>query len=96
LAQLARSQGVRVFGATITPRSDAGWTSTMEAARETINHWIRTSGADNGGVFDFDAVLRSPTDAHALAPQYDSGDHVHPNALGLRALGESIPLRALA
>lgn len=92
----ARQRDLRVLGATITPRSDSGWTSAMEANREAVNDWIRHSG-EFDSVLDFDAVVRDPTDPHRLAPEYDSGDNLHPNALGLRAIGASIdPARLTA
>jgi lysophospholipase L1-like esterase len=90
----ARQRRLRVLGATITPRSDRGWTAAMEADREAVNGWIRNSKAFDA-VLDFDAVVRDPTDPHQLAPEYDSGDGLHPNALGLRAMAESIDLGAL-
>ena len=28
-----------------------------------------------------------------MLPQYDSGDHLHPNDAGMRAMADAIPLR---
>ena len=64
----------------------------MEQKRQAINRWIRTSGAYDA-VIDFDEVLRDPTHPTRLAPEYDSGDHVHPNDRGYRAMAEAIDLR---
>jgi lysophospholipase L1-like esterase len=33
-------------------------------------------------VIDFDKALRAPDDLTVLAPEYDSGDHLHPNDHG--------------
>ena len=30
-----------------------------------------------------------------MAPQYDSGDHLHPNDAGYQAMANAIPLRLL-
>jgi lysophospholipase L1-like esterase len=95
IAVQARRRGVRVFGATITPRSDLSWNqTTMEPAREAVNQWIRTSG-DFDGVLDFDRVLRDPRKPHQLAPAYQT-DGLHPNPLGLRVVAQSIDLSLFA
>jgi lysophospholipase L1-like esterase len=90
----ARQHGLRVYGATITPRADTGWQPSMEAGREAINQWIRTS-AHFDAVFDFDRALRDPVDQHRLLAAFDSGDSVHPNLLGLQTLGDSIDISRL-
>jgi lysophospholipase L1-like esterase len=87
----ARQHGLRVYGATITPRADTGWRPSMETAREAVNQWIRMSGRFDA-VFDFDQVLRDRVDPHRLLPAFDSGDSIHPNLLGLKTLGDSIDI----
>lgn len=95
IAATAHQVGVRVFVATITPRSDlTAFEVGTEPQREAVNHWIRTSHAFDG-VFDFDRVVRDPLDHHQLAAVFDSGDHVHPNLLGLKAMADSINLALL-
>lgn len=92
----ARAMGLRVYGATLFPVEGypfpGFWTALMEEKRQTINHWIRTSGAYDA-VIDFDDVLRDPTHPTRLAPEYDSGDHVHPNDRGYRAMADAIDLK---
>jgi lysophospholipase L1-like esterase len=46
-------------------------------------------------VIDFDAVVRDPADVRRLAPEFDSGDHLHPSDAGYRAMAEAIDLRVL-
>ena len=91
----ARAMGLRVYAATLVPVEGypfpGFWTAAMEQKRQTVNHWIRTSRAYDA-VVDFDEVLRDPANPTRLRPDYDSGDHVHPNDLGYRALAESISL----
>ena len=43
-------------------------------------------------MIDFDAVLRDPSHPARLLPAYDSGDHVHPNDAGYRAMADAIDL----
>ena len=88
----AHARGLRVYGATILPFAGNGYSSPEhETARTTVNQWIRTGGAFDA-VIDFDAVLRDPADPTRLRPDIDTGDHLHPNALGYRLMGEAIPL----
>ena len=67
-------------------------TPENEAKRVAFNRWIRTSG-EFDGVIDVDRVLRDPAHPTRLLPAYDSGDHLHPNAAGGRAIAEAIDLR---
>jgi lysophospholipase L1-like esterase len=43
-------------------------------------------------VVDFDKVVRDPARPDHLNPAFDSGDHLHPSAVGYKAMGEAIPL----
>ena len=91
----AHAAGLRIFGATLTPFQGARyWTPAGEAKREAVNQWILTSGAFDGTI-DFAAALADPSDPLRLNPAYDSGDHLHPNDAGYRAMANSIDLAAL-
>jgi lysophospholipase L1-like esterase len=95
LISAAHARGLKIFGATITPFKDAFyWNPAAEHKRDTINHWIRTSGAFDG-VVDFASVLASPYDPNIMNPIYDSGDHLHPNDAGYVAMGNAINLGML-
>jgi lysophospholipase L1-like esterase len=67
-------------------------TPANEAARVALNRWNRTSG-EFDGVVDVDRVLRDPSHPTRLLPLYDSGDHLHPNATGGRAIARAIDLK---
>jgi lysophospholipase L1-like esterase len=91
----AHAAGLKIFGGTLTPFKGAGYYSTAgEAKREAVNQWIRTSGAFDG-VIDFASAVADPNDPTMMAPQYDSGDHLHPNDAGYQAMANAIPLRLL-
>ncbi|MET9284990.1 SGNH/GDSL hydrolase family protein [Nocardia beijingensis] len=95
LIREARDAGLRMVGATVLPAKPSPFiTARSEAKRAAINAWIRTSG-EYDAVADFDAALRSPTDPQRLHPTYDSGDHLHLNDLGYRAMAEAIDLDTL-
>ncbi|PSL51597.1 lysophospholipase L1-like esterase [Saccharothrix carnea] len=91
----AHAQGLRIHGGTITPFRDdtfGFFSPENEAARQTVNQWIRTSG-EYDGVIDFDRALRDPGRPDRLLPAYDSGDHLHPNDAGMAAMAAAVPLR---
>ena len=95
----AHEYGLSILGCTISPMggntSLPGFdTPQHEAAREALNQWIRTSGVFDG-VVDADKVLRDPAQPKRLLLAYDSGDHLHPNTDGGRAVANSIDLRLL-
>lgn len=89
----AHDAGLKIYGATLTPFEGAGYaTPEGEVKREAVNRWIRTSGAYDG-VIDFDAAVRDPAHPKRFLPAYDSGDHLHPDDAGYKAMGEAIDLK---
>lgn len=96
LATQARRYGVKVYVATITPfegvRAKGYYSTDKERIRREVNAWIRTSKMVDGYI-DFDRALADPARPTRLNPSFDSGDHLHPNAVGQRALSDSIDLR---
>lgn len=95
----ARAKGLRIFGATLLPFEGTVfpgyYTVEKEAARQTINRWIRTSG-EFDGVIDFDQAMRDPANPTRLQSAYDSGDHLHPSDAGMQAMANAVPLSLFA
>jgi lysophospholipase L1-like esterase len=88
----AHDRGLKIYGATLTPFEGASYFSPEgEAKREAVNNWIRTGGAYDG-VVDFDKVIRDPAAPTKFQAQYDSGDHLHPNDAGYKAMGDAVDL----
>ena len=90
----AHAHGILVYGATITPFAGSGFyhpDAATLADLDAINAWIRAPGHFDA-VLDFNKVLADPADPERLNPAWDSGDHLHPNPAGYRALADSIPL----
>jgi len=86
------ARGLRIYGATLPPFGGSQYDSEeREAARQTVNDWIRRSGAFDA-VIDFEAVLRDPAQPTRLLPSADSGDHLHPNEAGYRLMADAIDL----
>jgi lysophospholipase L1-like esterase len=92
LVERARSRGLRVFGATLTPFWGAAYyTDVGEAKRQAVNAWIRTGNAYDG-VIDFDLVTRDPDDPKRFLAAFDSCDHLHPSDAGYRAMADAVDL----
>jgi lysophospholipase L1-like esterase len=103
LIMRAHQRGIRIIGTTNPPFEnsflDLGspgppitfYTPEKEKMRQTVNAWILSS-EEFDGVVDLDAVVRDPSHPTQLRPNYDSGDHLHPNNAGCRAEGDAIPL----
>lgn len=90
----AHAKHVKIYGATLTPYGGNGWpyhSVAGEKTREALNDWIRHSGAFDG-VVDFDKVIRDPSAPKKMLPAYDSGDHLHPNSAGYKAMAQAIDL----
>jgi lysophospholipase L1-like esterase len=100
LVERARLRSIKVIGSPLTPFENAlagtpnqgYFAPDKEAKRLAVNNWIRTSGAFDA-IIDFDRVLADPAHPSAIAAAYDSGDHLHPNDAGYRAMADSIDLR---
>jgi lysophospholipase L1-like esterase len=88
----AHARGLKVYGGTITPFGGSFYGGAeRQAARDTVNQWIRTSGAFDA-VIDFDAAVRDPADPQRLQSALDTGDHLHPNEAGYHMIADAIPL----
>ncbi|WP_406394897.1 SGNH/GDSL hydrolase family protein [Streptomyces sp. NBC_00887] len=92
----AHTQGIRVYGATLTPiGANTGYDDPdghREEARQTVNTWIRTSGRFDS-VLDFDRAVRDPLAPTRLRASFDTGDHLHLNPAGYQALADAVPTR---
>ncbi|GAA2670766.1 SGNH/GDSL hydrolase family protein [Streptomyces aculeolatus] len=92
----AHAQGIRVYGATLTPFGGStpydDPEGLREATRQRVNDWIRSSGRFDA-VVDFDAATRDPANPRALRPALDTGDHLHLNPQGYALLASTVPLR---
>jgi lysophospholipase L1-like esterase len=91
----AHQHGVRVFGATLLPAGaknpgNPRWKRVRQLI-EQYNEWVRTSHAFDG-VVDFNQAVADPQAPEIMLPAYDSGDHVHPNDAGYKAMADAIHL----
>lgn len=101
LIDRAHMRGVRIVGATLTPFEDTFkglpfegyYNESKEQMRAAVNAFIRGGAFD--GVIDFDAATRDPANPKHILAKFDSGDHLHPQDDGYRAMAESIDLKTL-
>ncbi|WP_017975025.1 IS607 family element RNA-guided endonuclease TnpB [Actinopolyspora halophila] len=95
LVRRAHRDGMRVLGGTLTQfEGSVVWTPERERTRQRVNAWIRGTELFDG-VVDFAAATAQPEDPLRLRPEYDSGDGLHPNDAGARAMAEAVELSAL-
>ena len=88
----AHEHGLKIVGCTLTPFEGAAYfTLEGETKRQAVNKFIRTGGAYDA-VIDFDAVVRDPAHPARFLAMYDSGDHLHPNDAGYKAMADAIDL----
>lgn len=88
----AHAAGLLIYGATLTPFEGAAYfTAEGEQKRTALNQWIRTSKVYDG-VIDFDAATRDPQHPTRFLPEYNSGDNLHPNDAGYKAMADAIDL----
>jgi lysophospholipase L1-like esterase len=93
MIERAHTHGIKVIGCTLTPFGNA--TDAVEAMRQALNLFIRTSGAFDG-VVDFDKVIRNPEDPRQFIKAYNNTDRLHPNDAGYKVMADSIDLAIFA
>ena len=95
--QQARERGLTVIIGTLGPFNGLGvpaevWTAEKEATRNAVNQYLRDHRYEFDALVDFDKILSDPADPTRLKPEFDSGDHIHPNDAGSKAMADAIPL----
>ena len=95
IAERAHARGLKIFVGTLTPFEGTifpGYYSpAKEVKRQAVNQWIRGNRVFDA-VIDFDQATRDPANPTRLLPAYDSGDHLHPNDAGYKAMADAIDL----
>ena len=91
----AKARNIAVFLGTLLPFKGTFppyYNEETETKRQAVNAWIRANTAQVKGIIDFDAATRDPADPLQIRPEYDSGDHLHPNDAGYEAMANAIDL----
>jgi lysophospholipase L1-like esterase len=98
LVKAGQAAGKKVFLGTIMPNKGFTrypFTEAGEAKRQAVNTWIRANSLANG-VVDFDVIIRNPADPTTINPAYNSGDNLHPNDAGAKAMAEGFNLSLIS
>ncbi len=94
--QRLRAAGVKVYVTPITSRP--GYTDQNNLDRHAVGTHVKKRNNCDGtcdGVMDFDQVLKDPLKPNGINPAYDTGDGVHANIAGQRALADFVSLPML-
>lgn len=95
LIERAHENGVKIYGGTLTPFIGTVfpgyYSDAKEKLRKAVNDWIRTSHAFDA-VIDFEKAVEDPANPGHMTPAYDSGDHLHPNDSGYKAMADAVDL----
>ncbi len=96
LAFRAKENGIKVTALTLLPFKGSNYfDEDSEKLRQDVNAWIRSSRAFDS-VVDIDRQMADSKDPLRLNGDFQSGDGLHPNGQGQRAIGEAIPLAYFA
>ncbi|HVC90746.1 MAG TPA: SGNH/GDSL hydrolase family protein [Acidobacteriaceae bacterium] len=89
----AHQQHILFFCSTLTPFEGANyWTPKEEIAREQFNAFVRSMNSGCDAVIDQDRATHDPEHPKRFLSAYDSGDHLHPNDAGHRAIADAVNL----
>ena len=87
--QKAKNSNLKVVGITLSPwKGWPSWSTNNHNKTLQLSSWIQSQSIDYK--IDFYSLVKDPNDAEKLAPQYDSTDHLHPNATAHDALYNKI------
>jgi lysophospholipase L1-like esterase len=96
IIERAHERGIKVIVSTITPSGarapiDPANLSPADQRRAAVNEWVRTN-KESDGFIDFYKAVAEPDKPGMILAAFDSGDRLHPNEDGLRAMANSIDL----
>ncbi|MFD9905743.1 GDSL-type esterase/lipase family protein [Streptomyces sp. NPDC059063] len=98
LAGRTRAAGLTSIGMTMGPYAGTIYpgvdTPEGRSVRREVNDWIRTAAAFDA-VVDVAAAVRDPDAPDSIRADLDSGDHLHLNDAGVRAMADAVDLSHL-
>ncbi|WP_067841564.1 GDSL-type esterase/lipase family protein [Nocardia lijiangensis] len=98
LARRAHAAGLTIHVGTIGPYAGCIYPgmpiAETLATRRAVNEWIRGTDIFDS-VFDVDRAVADPLRPDYIRPEFDSGDGMHLNDAGARAMAEAVDLIAI-
>lgn len=89
----AHAKHIRFFCSTLTPYQGANyWRNEDESTREQFNAFVRNRASGCDAVIDQDLATHDPAKPTWFLSTNDSGDHLHPNDAGHKAIADSVAL----
>jgi lysophospholipase L1-like esterase len=90
----AHKRNIHLLCSTLTPFEGAKyWTPAEEIEGQKVNRFIREDGSGCDGIVDQDIATHDPAHPTQYLAAYDSGDHLHPNDAGHKAIANAIDLK---
>jgi lysophospholipase L1-like esterase len=93
LIEQAHRKHVRFFCSTLTPFQGANyWTPDEEVTREKVDAFLRSDASGCDALVDMDTATHDPAHPAQYLAAFDSGDHLHPNDAGMKAIANAVSL----
>jgi lysophospholipase L1-like esterase len=93
LSDRSHAAGVKFLCSTLTPFEGADyWSQQGEQGRAAVNDFLRTPASGCDGLIDQDAALHDPAAPTRYNNAYNSGDNLHPNDAGMKAIADAVDL----
>ncbi|MFC9928104.1 GDSL-type esterase/lipase family protein [Streptomyces sp. NPDC127190] len=97
LAERLRAAGLTVIGSTIGPYRGTVYegydTEAGQAARREVNAWLLSDRNPFDAVVDVAAAVADPEQPERIRPEFDSGDGLHVNDAGAKAIADAVDVR---
>lgn len=89
----AREKNIKTIGATLMPfHGYKLYSEELENIRNEVNQWIRST-TDYYNIIDFDEIMKDLANSQKLKSEYNSGDGLHPNDIGAKAMANGVNLK---
>ncbi|CAL9315908.1 GDSL-type esterase/lipase family protein [Streptomyces sp. SudanB182_2057] len=99
LAERLRAAGLTALGSTIGPYRGTVYegydTEAGQAVRREVNAWLRGDTHPFDAVVDVAAAVADPAEPERIRPEFDSGDGLHVNDAGAKAIADAVDLSLL-
>ena len=97
LVAKAHAAKIEFWCSTLTPYQGAGgWKPEGEIARAALIAFIKSADSGCDAIVDQDGATHDPAKPTWYLPDYDAGDHLHPNEKGLQAIADAVELKGFS